>query len=117
MVHLSNTLSCRSARSGGPHTRHIFIASSYGQIVNTLVPSGPRHACPIGPWCAGTLTTRRRLGYACTASPFVSGVRAEIGRSRRRALPEADGSEAVEAEAERREATDPNRITEARSLL
>ena len=91
IVHLSNTLSLRSAFSGTPHTRHIFIASSAGQIVNTIVPSGLRQLCPTGPVCAGTLTTRLRLGYECTVSEFVSGVFTDTGRSlsrlRRRLVP------------------------------
>ena len=84
MVHLSKTLSFLSAFSGTAQTRHIFIASSAGQIVNTIVPSGLRQLCPTGPVCAATLTTRRKLGYECTVSEFVSAVFTDTGRSRSR---------------------------------
>ena len=38
-----------------PQIFHIFIASSLGQIVKTIVPSGLKQLWPTAPTCAGTL--------------------------------------------------------------
>lgn len=75
-----NELTGFAGISGALHTFHIFIASSAGHIVKTIVPSGPRQLWPTAPACAATLSRRRRDGNACTVMLFVSGLGTASGR-------------------------------------
>lgn len=80
MANLSNALSRFFSRTGTAHTFHIFIASSAGQIVKSMVPSGLRQLWPTAPECARTLTMRRYEGYVCTVIELASGETAATGR-------------------------------------
>src|ERR1700677_3892554 len=85
IVHWSKTLSFLSTFSLRPHTLHIFMASSFGHMVKTIVPSGLKQLWPTGSVCADTLTSRVSVGYECTVIELVSGegTRINLGDSPR----------------------------------
>lgn len=78
--YLSQELAFLAGISGALHTLHIFIASSDGQIVKIMVPSGLKQLCPTAPVWAFTLKRRRYDGYECTVIESASGEDTATGR-------------------------------------